>query len=83
MDTTLSVVAHAGWGWGGWWIFPLAWIAIIALLWTFAWRGPWRRRGAPWHDASSPQTVLGERYARGEIDEAEYRARLAVLKERG
>jgi putative membrane protein len=81
METTLAVLAHAGWGW--WWIFPLTWIALIALFWTFAWRGPWRRRAEPWHEASAPEAVLGERYARGEIDEEEYRKRLAVLRERG
>lgn len=80
METTLAVVGHAAWGW----IFPLAWIVLIALFWTFAWRGPWwRRRAEAWHDAKSPQATLGERYARGEIDEEEYRKRLAVLRERG
>jgi putative membrane protein len=81
METTLAVLAHAGWGW--WWIFPLTWIALIALFWTFAWRGPWRRRAEPWHETRAPEAVLGERYARGEIDEEEYRKRLAVLRERG
>jgi putative membrane protein len=80
MDAMLSTIGHAGWGWG--WIFPLAWLVIIALFWTFAWRGPWRRRGE-WRDERSPRSVLGERYARGEIDEDEYRTRLAVLRERG
>jgi putative membrane protein len=81
METTLAVLAHTGWGL--WWIFPLAWIALIALFWTLAWRGPWRRRTEPWHEARAPEAVLGERYARGEIDEEEYRKRLAVLRERG
>jgi putative membrane protein len=81
MEPTLAFFARAGWG--GWWIFPLAWIALIAVFLTFAWRRPWWRRGAePWHDARSPQAVLGERFARGEIDEEEYRKRLAVLRER-
>lgn len=81
METTLAVLAHIGWGL--WWIFPLAWIALIALFWTLAWRGPWRRRAEPLHEARAPEAVLGERYARGEIDEEEYRKRLAVLRERG
>ncbi|HZD18006.1 MAG TPA: SHOCT domain-containing protein [Actinomycetota bacterium] len=81
MQTALAVVGHAGWGW--WWIFPFAWIVLIALFWTFAWRGHWwGRRAESWHDARSPESVLGERYARGEIDEQEYRSRLAVLRER-
>jgi putative membrane protein len=80
MDTTLSLLAHGGWGWG--WIFPLTWIVVIAVFWTFAWRRPWWRGARGWHEATSPEAVLGERYARGEIDEDEYRKRLAVLRER-
>lgn len=34
----------------------------------------------PPHVASSAEQILGERYARGEIDENEYRTRLAVLR---
>ena len=77
----MELLAHGGWGWG--WIFPLTWIVVIALFWTFAWRRPGWRRGGGWHVPSSPEAVLGERYARGEIDEEEYRKRLAVLRERG
>lgn len=80
MDAVLSTVGHAGWSWG--WVFPLMWLAIIALFWFFAWQGP-RRYRRDGHEDRSPQTVLGERYARGEIDEEEYRTRLAVLRERG
>jgi uncharacterized membrane protein len=40
-------------------------------------RGRWGyRRG------DSPEQVLGERYARGEITEDEYRSRRTVLRER-
>lgn len=35
--------------------------------------------GAPDHGPSAEQ-ILGERYARGEIDEEEYRRRLATLR---
>lgn len=35
--------------------------------------------GAP--DAEAPEAVLAQRFARGEIDQAEYRARLVTLRE--
>jgi putative membrane protein len=40
---------------------------------------PWRRRR--WHGMGG-EHVLAERYARGEIDEDEYRARRQVLRDR-
>jgi putative membrane protein len=54
--------------------FPLVFIGIwIVVILT------WRRR---WHHAprQSGEAVLAERYARGEIDEAEYRQRRGVLR---
>jgi putative membrane protein len=76
--TTLPVLsAHpAGWHDGGpglWILVPIAfWLAVIvvAVVW-------WRRRPA----APGPEATLGEAFARGEITEEEYRARLAVLRE--
>jgi putative membrane protein len=67
--------ADHDWGPGPWWpIFPLLWLAIIATVIFFARRGGWaRHRGLG---------ALGERYARGEIDENEYRERRDVLKGR-
>jgi putative membrane protein len=42
--------------------------------------------GGPWigivYPGESAAAALGERYARGEIDEDEYRKRLRVLRER-
>ena len=35
----------------------------------------------PRDDAPSPEQLLSARFARGDIDEAEYRERLAVLRE--
>ena len=65
-----------------WFLFfplvPLLWILAIWLVVGFLWR---RRGGGPWGwRGSSPESVLGERYARGEIDAGEYRARLEVLR---
>jgi putative membrane protein len=52
----------------------LVWIAVIlGLVFLF------RRRRGHWQ-AESGQSVLAERYARGEITEEEYRQRASVLK---
>lgn len=81
---TVCTVGHVGWG--GWW-FPLIpllffgfWIFLILVVvrpWV------WRRRGFGPQAGSGPEAaeaVLAERYARGEIDEREYRARLETLR---
>ena len=69
----------------GWWIFPffwLGWFVILALVFGGRWFW-WRRyRGGTDRNGSGEQ-VLSERYARGEIDEDEYRRRLGVLREHG
>jgi putative membrane protein len=76
----------------GWWIvFPILWFALIVtviVLVSRRWRrGPWGPGypgpaggwGPAAHRPASARTVLSERFARGEIDEHEYRARLEVL----
>ena len=81
--TASEVLAHgASWGTGGWWpIFPLFWI----LLWGVAIFAVirFRRSRGPWPNARSGEAVLGERFARGEITEKEYRERLNVLRSSG
>ncbi|MFC8999612.1 SHOCT domain-containing protein [Streptomyces rochei] len=80
----MQTLAHFGDGGPGPWIllFPLIWALVIAggvtLLRRAGRRGP-GRRGAP---NDSPITVLGHRFASGEIDEDEYWRRLSVLDER-
>lgn len=94
--TALSVMADtAAWhgAWFGPWflLIPLAWILVFVLIFTFARRFWWRRRWAEFQGyrgesrgygegAPGAEAVLRERYARGEIDEAEYRQRLEVLR---
>lgn len=58
--------------------FPLAPIFFIA-LWILVFRTVGRRR---WRHLSghSGESVLAERFARGEIDEPEYRQRRAALR---
>jgi len=82
MLTTL--LAHHGQGWGDgpgpWFVFPLLFLALwIAVLAFVAFR--FRRGGGPPWSRPGGESVLGERYARGEIDADEYRQRRDVLRE--
>jgi putative membrane protein len=79
MTVAAEVLANHGHGGpGGWWfIFPLFWI----LLWGGVIFAFFRaRRWGRWNAGHSGESVLAERYARGEITEQEYRERLGVLK---
>ena len=74
-----------GWGWGGWIITAVVLVVVFAVLITaavFAIRyftgghlaaGSRKPRGA--------EDVLAERFARGEIDEDDYRAGMTALHE--
>jgi putative membrane protein len=77
MDIVSMVSAHAD-GPGPW--FPLVWIGVMIVFWTgvflIARRFWWRGGGGP------AQAVLAERYAKGEMTEAEYRRAADVLRER-
>ncbi len=76
--SALLLAYHHGPGHDGWFpYFPLLplvffglWVAMFVVIARR--RGPWNRGGG--------ESVLAERYARGEIDEAEYRQRRAVLR---
>ena len=84
MNTLMTIAAHAGPGYhdgpGAWWpIFPIFWLLVfIAVIAFFATR---RRRWAYDCGPSTGRSRLAERFAAGEIDEDEYRSRLAVLDE--
>lgn len=63
---------------GHWWIvFPILWALLIAALIVLLWR---RGRRYPPDGGDSPKRILGERFARGEINADEYRERLAQLQ---
>ena len=66
---------------GAWWpIFPILWLLVIVGI-VYAITRFGRRR---WDSGGtrSGETKLAERYAAGDIDEQEYRERLAVLREK-
>ena len=79
--TLLSTNAH-GDGPEGWWIFPIFWlllwaVVIAAAIWFFvSRRREWRRRGS----ADRAGDILAERFARGELSNEEYTERLRQLR---
>lgn len=90
-----AAALHHGPGAGFLWfiVVPLLWtlliVGIIALIARAGRRRfagePWGHHGDPaaWHRAKaarSAEAILAERFARGEVDETEYRARLEVLR---
>ncbi|RSN43843.1 hypothetical protein DMH12_32115 [Streptomyces sp. WAC 04229] len=82
----METLAHFGDGGPGPWIllFPLFWALVIGAGVTLLRRTVWRGRrgpGRPTVEDDSPITVLGHRFASGEIDEDEYWRRLSVLDE--
>ena len=76
-----------GWGWYGMIFGPLFMIIVLAAVIVVAvlavrWLGgPWSAAGAPPHPpASRPALdILNERFARGEIDQAEYEAKRRLI----
>ena len=82
---SLPALADMGWGWShhSWWgggLMMFGWLLLVVAVIVVLVRAFDRREPAA--PASDAEQVLAGRYARGEIDETEYRARLAVLKER-
>ena len=71
-----------GWGWIGMTLSSLLFVAILigggALLVRLA-----RQPGHPVEPSRSPEQLLAERYARGEVSDEDYRQRLATLRDTG
>jgi putative membrane protein len=77
--TALLLATHDGYHHGSWLpLFPLLFLGLwITVFLTVGRR--WRHGYGNGH-GPSPESVLGERFARGEIDEADYRRRRSVLR---
>lgn len=69
---------HGTWSWGAW----LAMTATMLLFWGLViWAVVTIVRGlSPGHGRRAEE-ILAERFARGEVDEDEYRRRLGLLRE--
>lgn len=66
-----------GMGWGSWLLMTLAMVAFWTLV-VFVVVALFRS-GPPGAVRPSPEEILAERFARGEIDAGEYHARLEAL----
>lgn len=76
---------HDGVGWGGWIVMTMAMVAfwgvvVFVVVALFRGAGSSGRPDRVGDRQQSPQAILDERFARGEIDEDEYHARQAALR---
>lgn len=78
---------YDGWGWGGWVLMTLVmvlfWAAVITAI-VLAVRyitGGSHRTAGNFGSGRAAEDVLAERFARGEIDDDEYRRRMMLLRE--
>ena len=77
---------YGGTGWAGWLVMSLLMVAFWGVLifgGTALWRSASRgHRGGQQPVDRSPEQLLDERFARGEIDAEEYRSRRELLGSR-
>ena len=88
--SSAAVATHYLGPWAfGWWflLIPLFWILVFVLIFGVfgrRWRRSAMENGYGPHGWANPsrqaETTLAEQYAKGDIDEVEYRARLEVLR---
>ncbi len=75
----------SGWGWGGWimmtFLMVAFWATVITGIVLLVRYGTGDGHHGQARTAPSAEDVLAERFARGEIDDEEYRRRLALLRE--
>ena len=96
LSTIVAAHAGGAWAGGFGFLFlliPLFWIGLFVLIFAIAgrrWRRGWAGGYGPGYGpgmghwahagARSAEASLAERFAQGDIDEKEYRARLEVLR---
>ncbi|QIV82413.1 MULTISPECIES: SHOCT domain-containing protein [Mycobacteriaceae] len=77
-----------GWGWGGWILMGAVMVLLSAVLITavvlavrYLAGSDTQRNRADSVASPRPEGVLAQRFARGDIDEDEFRRRLTLLRE--
>ena len=70
-----------GGGWGFWWMFPVMMLFFVAACFAIFAFG--HRFGGGGSHRSSALQILDERFARGEIQKAEYEEKKTTLLSRG
>lgn len=73
----------SAWGWVGMTLGMVAFWALVIGLTVYLVRGLGRTDQPRATDSPGPERLLSERFARGEIDDAEYASRLATLRGAG
>ena len=76
----MSAWGYAGMGIGMVLFWVLIIVGIVALV-RYSGPGSQQDGRPPFTDAPSPEQVLARRFAHGEIDETQYRERVAVLRD--
>ena len=79
---------YGGWGWGGWIMMAVVMVlfwgglitAIVLAVRALAGGGSTPTQNGPWVSPRA-EDLLTERFARGEIDEDEFRQRMTALRE--
>ena len=75
-----------GWGWGSWFAMSLMmivfWCLLIAGIVFLVRVAGGRREDEPTRDDRTPERILEERYARGEIDDEDFKRRRELLRPR-
>lgn len=68
------------WGWGAWLAMSLAMVAFWAFVaWVVVTLIRNSGSGGSWFRPGSPEEILDGRFARGELDEDEYRRRRELM----
>ena len=75
-----------GWGWAAMTISMVLFWVVLIFAGVLLYRAVSRSSGggaAPGPQRATPEQLLAERYARGELSEEEYRRALATLRDSG